>query len=150
VSQSLKRSGPAPARNVPSWYADPPILPDTLVARGQGRSKDEQTAVDKAVAEARSALADSIDHRWRSLLKAIAAEGGAPRSVEHEPVVLKGSIVLRQQVLKRGKTWTAFALAALWEGSARDVLLDRLHRNAAWYEKVRGTEAVRALEMSAP
>ena len=144
--QSKRTSGAA----APDWYNDPPSVPDTLIARGKGKSNDQQVAIDKAIFEARSSLAHSIDHRWEILLRAIKEEGGPLLAWTQEPVVLGGSTLRLQKVFKRGRTWTAYVLVALPEGSVRAVLLQRLQRDEQWYEGVRNTSAVRALESPPP
>ena len=130
----------------PGWYLDPPVLPDTLTARGRGRSHDGHVAIDKALAEARSALARTLDRRWSRLMKAIEAEGGERRRGGAEPVILRGSTPLMQTVGKRGATWTAYVLVGLPESSAHAFLLRRLHADRAWYDAVRTNAAVRAFE----
>jgi hypothetical protein len=144
-TRSGKRSATV---NAPEWYNAPPSVRDTLVARGKGRSNDEQVAIDKAVAQARSALAAAIDHRCEELVRAIEREGGAQRSWTREPVTLEGSTLLQQKIARRGNTWTAFVLVGVPEVSAHSVLHQRLHRDATWYESVRSTQAVRAFEGS--
>ena len=147
---STKPAGRTVSVNAPDWYNHPPSVRDTLIARGKGRSHDEQVAVDKAVAEARSALARSIDHRWKELLRAIAKEAGTHREWTPEPVTLESSVPLFQKAVKRGNTWTAYVIVAMPEGSARTVLHARLHRDAAWYDTVRNTRAVRMFETPTP
>jgi hypothetical protein len=142
TTQSKRSSGVI----APVWYNDPPSRGDTLIARGKGKSNDQQVAIDKAVMEARSSLARSIDHRWEVLLEEIEKEGGAHLEWTPAPVTLTGSTPILQKVFRRGKTWTAFILVGLPESSVRIVLLERLRRDVKWYEGVRNTEAVQAAE----
>ena len=144
------RVKPGASARPPDWYSVPPAPRDTLIARGRGRSHDEQVAVDKAVAEARSALARSIDHRWKELLRSIEREVGVHRKWTPEPVTLASSVPILQKAVKRGNTWTAYVIVAMPEESARAVLQARLHRDATWYETVRNTQAVRMLETPSP
>ncbi len=139
-----------PRVNPPAWYAAPPVIHDTVIARGQGRSNDHQVAVDKAVLEARSALADSIDHAWEGLLWDIEEQTGHGHVSMHEPVTLQGSTVRVQKITKRGRTWTAFVLVGLPEESVRSELLRRLNRDRAWYEKIKDAPAVREIETPHP
>jgi hypothetical protein len=135
---------------VPSWYLDPPSVNDTLIARGKGKSNDEQVAIDKAITHARGSLARKIDERWRDLLRGIEKESGVHLAWTPGEVVLKGSTARMQQVFRRGRVWTAYVLVGLSEASARDVLLRRLHHDSQWYEKVKDTKAVRDLERVTP
>lgn len=138
--------GGSGAASPPGWYFDPPSLPDTMIARGRGRSHDEHIAIDKALAEARSVLARTIDRRWKRLLKAIEAEGGERRRGGAEPVILTGSTPLMQTVGKRAAMWTAYVLVGLPESSVHAFLLRRLLADRAWYDAVRANAAVRAFE----
>jgi hypothetical protein len=148
--QSSRQSKRVATVITPEWYNDPPSVPDTLIARGKGKSNDQQIAIDKATSEARSSLAHSIDHRWEVLLRTIQEEGGAPLAWTSEPVTLAGSTLRMQKVFKRGRTWTAYVLVGLPEASVRGVLMQRLQRNAQWYEGVRNTNAVRAVGGTPP
>jgi hypothetical protein len=148
--QPSTKPKPGASARPPDWYNDPPSAPDTLIARGKGRSRDEQVAIDKAVADARSALARSINHRWQELLGAIEKEGGPHRAWTPEPVTLARSIPMIQKAVKRGATWTAYVLVGLPETSARNILHARLHRDTAWYGAVRNTQAVRTFETPSP
>jgi hypothetical protein len=149
-AQSLRQSKRTSGVGAPDWYNVPPSVPDTLIARGKGKSNDQQVAIDKAIFDARSSLAHSIDHRWEILLRTIQNEGGGTLAWTSEPVTLAGSTLRMQKVFKRGRTWTAYVLVAVPEGSLRTVLLQRLHRDAQWYEGVRNTNAVRELEGTPP
>ena len=134
----------------PEWYDKVPADDSTLVVRGRADLKDQQVAVDKAVATARSGLAATIDRRWKELLQEIQKEGLiAPERIE-ESVTLEGSTMIMQKTSKRGRIWTAFVLVALPKSSVRTVLAERLHRDAEWYSKVKDTKAVRAFEDISP
>jgi hypothetical protein len=148
--QSTKQNKRQSVVIAPVWYTDPPSVQDTLIARGKGKSNDEQVAIDKAVFEARSSLAHTIDQRWERLLRTIQDEGGPDLTWTSEPVTLAGSMLRLQKVSKRGRVWTAYVLVALPEESVRAVLLQRLQKDAQWYERVRNTNAARALEDSPP
>jgi hypothetical protein len=150
TGQSAKQSRRTTTVKAPDWYNNPPSLRDTLIARGIGKSNDEQVAVDKATLDARSSLAHAIDRRWEELLRAILQEGGPHLEWTPEPVTLAGSTPKQQKLARRGKVWTAYVLVVMPEVSGRAVLLQRLHRDAQWYERVRNTNAVRSLEDTPP
>lgn len=140
-----------PARiKAPEWYDRVPADDSSLVARGSAYSKDQQVAVDKAAATARSRLAATIDLRWKELLQAIRKEGSAAPGWTGETVTLEGSRITLQKTFKRGRIWTAFVLVALPKSSVRSVLVERLHRNAEWYSGVKDTKAVRECEGISP
>jgi hypothetical protein len=75
----------------PEWYDKVPADDSTLVVRGRADLKDQQVAVDKAVATARSGLAATIDRRWKELLQAIQKEGLIAPERTEESVTLEGS-----------------------------------------------------------
>jgi hypothetical protein len=150
VAQSSSPGKSAGTTSAPAWYLTPPLVNDTIIARGKARSNDEQVAIDKAVVYARASLAREIDRRWRELLRAIEKESGGHLAWAPGEVVLKGSTVRDQKVINRGRAWTAYVLVALPEESARAVLLQRLHHDAQWYGKVKDTQAIRGLEQSSP
>ncbi len=134
----------------PEWYDRVAAVDSNLVARGRGDSKDQQVAVDKAAATARSGLAATIDRRWKDLLLAIHKEGVAGPEGTEESVTLEGSMIFKQKTFRRGRIWTAFVLVALPNSSVRSVLAQRLHRDAEWYDRVKDTKAVRAFENMSP
>ena len=150
AGQSRKQGRRPVTVNAPEWYNVRPSLRDTLVARGKGKSNDEQVAIDKAVAEARSTLARVIELRWKELLRAVEEEGGSRLEWKSEPVTLTGSQPFLQKVFRRGKLRMAYVLVTIPERSVRHIVLQRLHRNGQWYEGVRNTQAVRAIEATPP
>jgi len=151
VSGQGGKQGKIPARvKAPEWYDKIPVNDSTLIARGRGDSKDQQVAIDKAVATARSGLAATVDRRWKELMEAIRKEGGIAAVQSEETVTLEGSKVVMQKTSKRGRIWTVFVLVAVPKSSARSVLSRRLHRDEEWYAKVKETKAVQEYENSSP
>ena len=139
-----------PRVRAPEWYDKVAADDSNLVIRGRADSKDQQVAVDKAVATARSGLAATIDSRWKDVLLAIQNEGVAVPEVTEDSVTLEGSMIIKQKTSRRGRIWTAFVLVALPKSSVRSVLVERLHRDAEWYSRVKHTQAVREFETIAP
>jgi hypothetical protein len=99
--QSTKQNKRQSVVIAPVWYTDPPSVQDTLIARGKGKSNDEQVAIDKAVFEARSSLAHTIDQRWERLLRTIQDEGGPDLTWTSEPVTLAAKGVQARQGVDR-------------------------------------------------
>jgi hypothetical protein len=146
TAQASRRPARVAAIKTPEWYDKIPSDSAHLVARGTGKSRDQQVAVDKATAAARASLAKSIELQWSRLMAAIQKESGARRSGPTEPVTLLGSTVTQQQIAKRGKIWTAFVLVAVPRESVHTVLVQRLHSNEEWYSSVKHSKAVLEFE----
>jgi hypothetical protein len=126
----------------PEWYEKLPGDPANFQARGSGKSKDMQVAIDKAVVEARASIVREIDARWKALLAAIRNETHVGDPGKAGTVTLSGTSVVRQTAVKRGRAWTGFAVVSLSEEGIHNELIRRLHQNAEWYERVKGSRGV--------
>ena len=150
VGQPAGRSGSPSSRatrvHPPEWFTNIPPDENRIVARGRGESRDEQIAVDKAVAAARSNLADTVDFRWQELVRATRHEVPDTTGATGGPVTLTGSTLSSQKTVRRGATWYAFVLVGLSKSSLREAVLERLHRDDRWYAKVKDTRAVSTFE----
>jgi hypothetical protein len=149
-AQTVKQKRLPVRVKTPEWYDKVPADDSSLTARGRADSKDQQVAVDKAVASARSGLVEGIDRQWNNLLKAIQNEGVAIPVWTGEAVTLEGSTLKMQKTFKRGRIWTAFVLVRLPQSFVRSVLEERLRRDADWYSRVKDTRAVREWEGTSP
>jgi hypothetical protein len=142
--QTTQKVGAVDRGTAPEWYMNVPADSGNLLARGTGKSKDEQVAIDKAVVAARSNLMRSVNRKWDSLVRAIEKESGQRSGVKTSSMTLVGSVIQKQSTTKRGKLWTAFVLVSLPQASIRKVLDARLHEDAAWFSRVQHTKAVEA------
>jgi hypothetical protein len=147
--QTTRRESSIIPAGAPEWYERVPTDSTGLIARGTGKSKDQQVAIDKAIAGARRTLAIWVNRRWRALVEAIAKESGLHADVNTKSITLIASTVLKQSAVKRGKLWTAFVLVFLPESSIRRALDRRLHENAEWFSQIQGTKTAIEFEASA-
>jgi len=146
LAQSAKTKKPASSVKPPKWFVVIPQDSLSLVARGRAQSKDQQVAVDKAVAAARDSIVFAAEGPWKELIRGIRQEGIAAEEPERGAVTLHGSKIEQQKVSRRKKTWTAFVLVSLPNSSIPSLLVERARSDSQWYALVRYTRAVQELE----
>ena len=131
----------------PAWYVNPPKDKENIIVRGKAESGDKQLALDKAVLAARSELALKVDSSWQDFLGTLRKE--MPTCSEplrgSGDVALAGTKIRKQKSTKKGKVYTAFVLVAWPRASLNPALYARAQEDAWWYDRVKGTVAVRGL-----
>jgi hypothetical protein len=146
LAQSAKTRKSTSSAKPPKWFAVIPQDSLNLLARGRAQSKDQQVAVDKAVAAARDSIVFATEGSWKELVREIRKEGITAEEPVRGAVTLRGSKIKEQKVSKRKKTWTAFVLVSLPRSSIPSLLLERVQSDSQWYALVRETKTVQELE----
>jgi hypothetical protein len=146
LAQSGKTKKSTSSTKPPKWFQVIPQDSLNLVARGQAQSKDQQVAVDKAVAAARDSIVFATEGPWKELVRGIREEGIVAEEPVRGAVTLHGSKIKEQKVSKKKKTWTAFVLVSLPKSSIPSLLLERARSDPQWYALVKETRAVQDLE----
>ncbi len=146
LAQSGKTKKSTSSVKPPKWFEVIPQDSLNLVTRGRAQSKDQQVAVDKAVAAARDSIVFATEVPWKELVRGIREEGITAEEPARGAVTLHGSKIKEQKVSKKKKTWTAFVLVSLPRSSIPSLLLERVQSDSQWYAQVRQTRAVQELE----
>jgi hypothetical protein len=146
LAQSGKTKKSTSSVKPPKWFEVIPQDSLNLVARGRAQSKDQQVAVDKAVAAARDSMVFATEGPWKELVRGIREEGITAEEPARGAVTLHGSKIEEQKVSKRKKTWTAFVLVSLPNSSIPALLLERARSDSQWFDLVKDTRAVQELE----
>ena len=120
---------------------------------------DLQLAVDIAVMNAKSTLADRINGKLDSMTKSFVAKIGSndlDTSVLNEiekvsknviaSVDVAGYIIDKSDVTQEGTQYRAYVLLAYNNEEATKVLMNRMKRDKMIYSRIRSTEAWRELE----
>ena len=144
---------------IPEWYLNIPSADDTIYSSGSARAPDLQLAVDIAVMNAKSTLADRINGKLDSMTKAFVAKIGSndlDTSVLNEiekvsknviaSVDVAGYIIDKSDVTQEGTQYRAYVLLAYNSEEATKVLMNRMKRDKMIYSRIRSTEAWKELE----
>ena len=144
---------------IPEWYLNIPSADDTIYSSGSARAPDLQLAVDIAVMNAKSTLADRINGKLDSMTKSFVAKIGSSdldTSVLNEiekvsknviaSVDVAGYIIDKSDVTQEGTQYRAYVLLAYNNEEATKVLMNRMKRDKMIYSRIRSTEAWKELE----
>ena len=144
---------------IPEWYLNIPSADDTIYSSGSARAPDLQLAVDIAVMNAKSTLADRINGKLDSMTKSFVAKIGSndlDTSVLNEiekvsknviaSVDVAGYIIDKSDVTQEGTQYRAYVLLAYNNEEATKVLMNRMKRDKMIYSRIRSTEAWKELE----
>ena len=144
---------------IPEWYLNIPSADDTIYSSGSAKAPDLQLAVDVAVMNAKSTLADRINGKLDSMTKSFVAKIGSSdldTSVLNEiekvsknviaSVDVAGYIIDKSDVTQEGTQYRAYVLLAYNNEEATKVLMNRMKRDKMIYSRIRSTEAWRELE----
>ena len=144
---------------IPEWYLNIPSADDTIYSSGSARAPDLQLAVDIAVMNAKTTLADRINGKLGSMTKAFVAKIGSndlDTSVLNEiekvsknviaSVDVAGYIIDKSDVTQEGTQYRAYVLLAYNCEEATKVLMNRMKRDKMIYSRIRSTEAWKELE----
>ena len=144
---------------IPEWYLNIPSGDDTIYSSGSARAPDLQLAVDIAVMNAKSTLADRINGKLDSMTKSFVAKIGSSdldTSVLNEiekvsknviaSVDVAGYIIDKSDVTQEGTQYRAYVLLAYNNEEATKVLMNRMKRDKMIYSRIRSTEAWKELE----
>ena len=144
---------------IPEWYLKIPSADDTIYSSGSARAPDLQLAVDIAIMNAKTTLADRINGKLDSMTKSFVAKIGSDdldTSVLNEiekvsknviaSVDVAGYIIDKSDVTQEGTQYRAYVLLAYNNEEATKVLMNRMKRDKMIYSRIRSTEAWKELE----
>ena len=144
---------------IPEWYLNIPSADDTIYSSGSARAPDLQLAVDIAVMNAKTTLADRINGKLDSMTKSFVAKIGSndlDTSVLNEiektsknviaSVDVAGYIIDKSDVTQEGTQYRAYVLLAYNSEEATKIMMNRMKRDRMIYSRIRSTEAWKELE----
>ena len=145
--------------NIPTWYMTMPESDDTIFSSGTAIAPDMQLAVDIAIMNAKTTLADRINGKLDSMTKSFVAKIGSDdldTSVLEEiektsknviaSVDVAGYNVGEMDITQDGVQYRAYVLLAYNNEEATKVLMNRLRKDRMIYSRLRSTEAWKELE----
>ena len=145
--------------NIPEWYMTMPESDDTIFSSGTATAPDMQLAVDIAIMNAKTTLADRINGKLDSMTKSFVAKIGSDdldTSVLEEiektsknviaSVDVAGYNVGEMDIVKDGVQYRAYVLLAYNNEEATKILMNRLRKDRMVYSRLRSTEAWKELE----
>ena len=144
---------------IPEWYLNIPSADDTIYSSGSARAPDLQLAVDIAIMNAKTTLADRINGKLDSMTKSFVAKIGSTdldTSVLNEiektsknviaSVDVAGYVVDKSDITQEGTQYRAYVLLAYNNEEATKIMMNRMKRDRMIYSRIRSTEAWKELE----
>ena len=144
---------------IPEWYLKIPSADDTIYSSGSAKAPDLQLAVDIAIMNAKTTLADRINGKLDSMTKSFVAKIGSndlDTSVLTEiektsknviaSVDVAGYVVDKSDITQEGTQYRAFVLIAYNSEEATKIMMNRMKRDKMIYSRIRSTEAWKELE----
>ena len=144
---------------IPEWYLQIPSADDTIYSSGSAKAPDLQLAVDIAIMNAKTTLADRINGKLDSMTKSFVAKIGSDdldSSVLNEiektsknviaSVDVAGYKIDKSDITQEGTQYRAYVLLAYNNEEAQKVMMNRLKRDRMIYSRIRSTEAWKELE----
>ena len=144
---------------IPEWYLQIPSADDTIYSSGSAKAPDLQLAVDIAIMNAKTTLADRINGKLDSMTKSFVAKIGSDdldTSVLTEiektsknviaSVDVAGYVVDKSDITQEGTQYRAFVLIAYNNEEATKIMMNRMKRDKMIYSRIRSTEAWKELE----
>ena len=144
---------------IPEWYLNIPSADDTIYSSGSARAPDLQLAVDIAIMNAKTTLADRINGKLDSMTKSFVAKIGSndlDTSVLNEiekvsknviaSVDVAGYIIDKSDVTQEGTQYRAYVLLAYNNEEATKIMMNRMKRDRMIYSRIRSTEVWKELE----
>ena len=144
---------------IPEWYLQIPSVDDTIYSSGSAKAPDLQLAVDIAIMNAKTTLADRINGKLDSMTKSFVAKIGSDdldTSVLTEiektsknviaSVDVAGYVVDKSDITQEGTQYRAYVLLAYNSEEATKIMMNRMKRDRMIYSRIRSTEAWKELE----
>ena len=144
---------------IPEWYLNIPSADDTIYSSGSAKAPDLQLAVDIAIMNAKTTLADRINGKLDSMTKSFVAKIGSndlDTSVLTEiektsknviaSVDVAGYVVDKSDITQEGTQYRAFVLIAYNNEEATKIMMNTMKRDKMIYSRIRSTEAWKELE----
>ena len=144
---------------IPEWYLKIPSADETIYSSGSAKAPDLQLAVDIAIMNAKTTLADRINGKLNSMTKSFVAKIGSTdldTSVLNEiektsknviaSVDVAGYVVDKSDITQEGTQYRAYVLLAYNSEEATKMMMNRMKRDRMIYSRIRSTEAWKELE----
>ena len=144
---------------IPERYLNIPSADDTISSSGSAKAPDLQLAVDIAIMNAKTTLADRINGKLDSMTKSFVAKIGSDdldTSVLTEiektsknviaSVDVAGYVVDKSDITQEGTQYRAYVLLAYNSEEATKIMMNRMKRDRMIYSRIRSTEAWKELE----
>ena len=145
--------------NIPDWYMNVPTDEEAIYSSGTARAPVIQLAVDIAIMNAKSVLADRINGKLSSMTKTFVAKIGSSdldTSVLSEiekvsknviaEVDVAGYSVTKSDVTQDGTQYRAYVLLEYSNEEAIKIMMNRMRKDRMVYSRLRSTEAWKELE----
>tara|TARA_B100001758_G_scaffold205326_1_gene185570 strand:- start:269 stop:943 length:675 start_codon:yes stop_codon:yes gene_type:complete len=144
---------------IPDWYMNLPSDDKIIYSSGTANAPDMQLAVDVAILNAKTVLADRINGKLDSMTKSFMAKIGSDdldTSVLTEiekvtknviaSVDVSGYKVDESKIVKDGTQYRAYVLLAYDNEEATKIMLNRMKKDRMVYSRLRSTKAWKELE----
>ena len=145
--------------NIPEWYMNMPTDEEAIYSSGTSRAPDMQLAVDIAIMNAKTVLADRINGKLSSMTKTFVAKIGSSdldTSVLSEiekvskniiaEVDVAGYKVDKSNITQDGTQYRAYVLLEYSNEEAIKIMMNRMRKDRMVYSRLRSTEAWKELE----
>ena len=146
---------------IPDWYLEHPKSDESIYASGTAVTPDLQLAVDIAILNARTTLADRINGRLSSKTKNFVARIGSndldaavAQDIQKATINLiadvdvAGYAVEQKEVIQDGPQYRAYVLLEYSDAEANKIIVNRLRKDNMLFEKIKATTAYKDLEES--
>ena len=144
---------------IPNWYMNIPSDDEIIYSSGTANAPDMQLAVDIAILNAKTVLADRINGKLDSMTKSFIAKIGSTdldASVLTEiekttkniiaSVDVSGYKVDKSKILRDGIQYRAYVLLAYDNEEATKIMMNRMRKDRMVYSRLRSTQAWKELE----
>ena len=145
--------------NIPDWYLNMPTDEEAIYSSGSAKAPDLQLAVDIAIMNAKTVLADRINGKLSSMTKTFIAKIGSSdldtsvlsdiekvsKNVVAE-VDVAGYSVTKSDVTQDGTQYRAYVLLEYSNEEAIKIMMNRMRKDRMVYSRLRSTEAWKELE----
>ena len=146
---------------IPDWYLKHPEADEAIYASGTAVTPDLQLAVDIAILNAKTTLADRINGRLSSKTKSFIARIGSndlDAAVAQDiqkattnliaDVDVAGYAVEQKEVVQDGPQYRAYVLLEYSDAEDNKIIVNRLRKDNMLFEKIKATTAYKDLEES--
>lgn len=146
---------------IPDWYLEHPKSDESIYASGTAVTPDLQLAVDIAILNAKTTLADRINGRLSSKTKNFVARIGSndldaavAQDIQKATINLiadvdvAGYAVEQKEVVQDGPQYRAYVLLEYSDVEANKIIVNRLRKDNMLFEKIKATTAYKDLEES--
>jgi hypothetical protein len=144
---------------IPSWFKEMPDKKDSIYTTGTATAPDLQLAVDIAILNAKTVLADRINGKLSSMTKQFIAKIGSndiDASVLTEIEKVSKNVIAsvdvagynptKIDVFPSGSQYRAFVLLEYSDKEAYKIIMNRMRKDRMVYSRLRSTEAWKELE----